>query len=206
MIMYAIGNDHTGVALKQVIKAHLESKGIEVKDFGTQSTTASNYAEVAEVVANAVSSGECERAVLICGTGVGISIAANKVNGIRACCCSEPFSAKLSKMHNDSNILCFGARVVGTELAKMIVDCWVDAEYEYDLEVENEDRWGDEGFAEWINENAEELAREDAKEKGKTFEEIDRISFETESIDFDEAFDNEYANYADFERDMMNDR
>ncbi|MBQ3847405.1 MAG: ribose 5-phosphate isomerase B [Clostridia bacterium] len=130
MIMYAIGNDHTGVALKQVIKAHLESKGIEVKDFGTQSTTASNYAEVAEVVANAVSSGECERAVLICGTGVGISIAANKVNGIRACCCSEPFSAKLSKMHNDSNILCFGARVVGTELAKMIVDCWVDAEYE----------------------------------------------------------------------------
>ena len=83
---------------------------------------------------------------------------------------------------------------------------WVDAEYEYDLEIENEDRWGDEGFAEWVNENAEELAREDAEEKGKTFEEIDRISFETESIDFDEAFDNEYANYADFERDMMNDR
>lgn len=128
--MYAIGNDHTGVALKEIIKKHLESKGIEVKDFGTQSTTASNYAEVAETVANAVKSGECERAVLICGTGVGISIAANKVNGIRACCCSEPFSAKLSKMHNDSNILCFGARVVGTELAKMIVDSWVDAEFE----------------------------------------------------------------------------
>ena len=128
--MYGIGNDHTGVALKEIIKKHLEEKGIEVKDFGTQSTTASNYAEVAETVANAVVSGECERGILICGTGVGISIAANKVNGIRACCCSEPFSAKLSKKHNDSNILCFGARVVGTELAKMIVDSWVDETYE----------------------------------------------------------------------------
>ena len=128
--MYGIGNDHTGVALKEIIKKHLEDRGIEVKDFGTQSTTASNYAEVAETVANAVVSGECERAILICGTGVGISIAANKVNGIRACCCSEPFSAKLSKKHNDSNILCFGARVVGQELAKMIVDCWIDETYE----------------------------------------------------------------------------
>ena len=128
--MYAIGNDHTAVALKQIIKAHLEAKGIEVKDFGTDSTTASNYAEKAEEVANAVASGECERGILICGTGIGISIAANKVNGIRAACCSEPFSAKLSNLHNNSNILCFGARVVGSELAKMIVDEWVNAEYE----------------------------------------------------------------------------
>lgn len=128
--MYAIGNDHTAVALKQIIKEHLEAKGVEVKDFGTESTTASNYAEKAEEVANAVASGECERGILICGTGIGISIAANKVHGIRAACCSEPFSAKMSKVHNNSNILCFGARVVGTELAKMIVDAWFDAEYE----------------------------------------------------------------------------
>ena len=128
--MYAIGNDHTAVALKQIIKEHLEARGIEVRDFGTDSTTASNYAAKAEEVANAVVSGECERGILICGTGVGISIAANKVNGIRAACCSEPFSAKLSKLLNNSNILCFGARVVGSELAKMIVDEWVNAEYE----------------------------------------------------------------------------
>ncbi len=128
--MYAIGNDHTGVALKEIIKKFVEEKGIEVKDFGTQSTDASNYPEIAESVANAVASGECERGILICGTGVGISIAANKVKGIRAVCCSEPFSAKLSKQHNNSNILCFGARVVGTELAKMIVESWIDAEFQ----------------------------------------------------------------------------
>ncbi len=128
--MYAIGNDHTGVALKEIVIKFLEEKGIQVKDFGTQSTEASNYPEIAEVVSNAVVSGECERGILICGTGVGMSIAANKVKGIRALVCSEPFSAKLSKQHNNSNILCFGARVVGSEMAKMIVENWVDAEYQ----------------------------------------------------------------------------
>ena len=128
--MYAIGNDHTGVELKKIIKKFLEEKGEVVKNFGTESTEASNYPESAEAVANAVAGGECERGVLICGTGVGISIAANKVNGIRAACCSEPFSAKLSKQHNDSNIICFGARVVGSELAKMIVGEWYDAEFQ----------------------------------------------------------------------------
>jgi ribose 5-phosphate isomerase B len=128
--MYAIGNDHTGVELKKIIKKFLEEKGEVVKDFGTESTEASNYPEIAEAVANAVAGGACERGVLICGTGVGISIAANKVNGIRAVCCSEPFSAKLSKQHNDSNIICFGARVVGSELAKMIVGEWYDAEFQ----------------------------------------------------------------------------
>ena len=128
--MYAIGNDHTGVELKKIIKKFLEEKGEVVKDFGTESTEASNYPEIAEAVANAVAGGECERGVLICGTGVGISIAANKVNGLRAVCCSEPFSAKLSKQHNDSNIICFGARVVGSELAKMIVGEWYDAEFQ----------------------------------------------------------------------------
>ena len=128
--MYAIGNDHSAVELKEIIKKHLEERGIEVLDFGTNSTKSCNYAEYGEKVARAVASGECEAGILICGTGVGISIAANKVNGIRACCCSEPFSAKLSKQHNNSNILCFGARVVGSELAKMIVDEWLDAEFE----------------------------------------------------------------------------
>ena len=125
--MYAIGNDHTGV---EIIKKHLEEKGIAVKDFGTESTTASNYPDIAEEVAAAVAGGACERGILICGTGVGMSICANKVNGIRAVCCSEPFSAKLAKQHNNANILCFGARVVGTEMAKMIVDHWVEAEFE----------------------------------------------------------------------------
>lgn len=128
--MYAIGNDHTGVALKEIIKKFVEEKGEQVKDFGTQSVEASNYPDIAESVANAVASGECERGILICGTGVGISIAANKVHGIRAVCCSEPFSAKMSKQHNDANILCFGARVVGSELAKMIVENWMDAEFQ----------------------------------------------------------------------------
>ena len=128
--MYAIGNDHTGVALKESMKRVGEEKGEQVKDFGTQSTEASNYPEIAESVANAVASGECERGILICGTGVGISIAANKVNGIRAVCCSEPFSAKMAKEHNDANILCFGARVVGSELAKMIVENWMDAAFQ----------------------------------------------------------------------------
>lgn len=128
--MYAIGNDHTGVALKELIKKHLEEKGETVKDFGTESTTASNYPDIAETVANAVASGECERAILICGTGLGMSIAANKVHGIRAVCCSDAFSAKMSKEHNNANVLCFGARVVGTETAKMLVDAWYDTEFQ----------------------------------------------------------------------------
>lgn len=128
--MYAIGNDHAAIELKEIIKKHLESRGIEVKDFGTNSPESCNYAVYGEKVARAVASGECEKGILICGTGVGISIAANKVDGIRACCCSEPFSAKLSKQHNNTNVLCFGARVVGSELAKMIVDEWIDAEFQ----------------------------------------------------------------------------
>lgn len=127
--MYAIGNDHAALEMKDLIVKHLEARGIEVKNFGTDTTDSCNYPEIAEKVANAVAGGECERGILICGTGVGMSIAANKVNGVRAVVCSEPFSARLSKEHNNSNILCFGARVVGSELAKMIVDAWVDAEF-----------------------------------------------------------------------------
>lgn len=128
--MYAIGSDHAGVEMRELIKSYLESKGEIVKDFGTQDRTKSNYPEIAESVANAVANGECEGGVLICGTGIGMSLAANKVNGIRAAVVSDPFSAKMSKIHNNANILCFGARVVGTELAKMIVDSWYEAEFE----------------------------------------------------------------------------
>lgn len=126
----AIGNDHSAVEMKQIIRAHVEEKGYEVIDFGTNSTESCDYPVYGEKVGRAVASGEADLGILICGTGVGISLAANKVKGIRACVCSEPFSARLSKMHNDTNILAFGARVVGTELAKMIVDEWLDARFE----------------------------------------------------------------------------
>jgi len=127
--MIAIGCDHTAAGLKQELTAHLEARGLEVRDFGAFEDKAP-YPVVAQRAARAVASGECALGVLLCGTGVGISIAANKVRGIRACCCSEPYSAKLSRMHNDSNILCMGARVVGTELAKMILDEWLNAAFE----------------------------------------------------------------------------
>lgn len=126
----AIGNDHVAVELKNVIVEHLESKGCEVVNFGTDSTERFDYPISGYKVGRAVASGECDLGVLICGTGVGISLAANKVPGIRAVVCSEPYSAKLSREHNNTNIVAFGARVVGSELAKMIVDEWLDAEFE----------------------------------------------------------------------------
>jgi len=125
----AIGCDHAAAALKAELAALLEAKGLQVKDFGAFDSAMQSPA-VAEVVAKAVAATECELGVLLCGTGVGMSIAANKVNGVRACCCSEPYSAKLSRQHNDSNVLCMGARVVGPELAKMILDEWLSAEFE----------------------------------------------------------------------------
>ena len=125
-----IGNDHTAVEMKNEIKAYLESKGHEVINVGTDTTDRFHYPVAGYKAAQLVASGEVDGGVLICGTGVGISLAANKVKGIRACVCSEPYTAKLSKMHNNSNIIAFGARVIGVELAKMIVDEWVNAEYE----------------------------------------------------------------------------
>ncbi|ROR28736.1 ribose-5-phosphate isomerase [Mobilisporobacter senegalensis] len=125
----AIGNDHVAVEMKKEIIAFLEEKGHEVINYGTDSSENSDYPIYGEKVANAVVNKEAECGILICGTGVGISIAANKVKGIRAVVCSEPYSAKLSKQHNDTNILAFGARVIGIELAKMIVEEWVDAEF-----------------------------------------------------------------------------
>ena len=129
-MVIVMGNDHSAVDLKHEIKAHLEARGYEVRDFGTDSRESCDYAYYGEKVGRAVAAGEADLGILICGTGVGISLAANKVKGIRACVCSEPFSAKLSKMHNDTNILAFGARVVGSEMAKMIVDEWLGAKFE----------------------------------------------------------------------------
>ena len=125
-----IGNDHSSVEMKQAISEYLTQKGYEMVNFGTDSTQSYPYPEAAVKVANAVVNKEVDCGILICGTGIGIGIAANKVKGIRCATCSEPYSAKLSKMHNNSNILSFGARVVGVELAKMIVDSWLEAEFE----------------------------------------------------------------------------
>lgn len=126
----AIGNDHVAVDMKNEIKAYLESKGHEVINVGTDSPERFNYPVSGYKVAKMVANGEADAGVLICGTGVGISLSANKVHGIRACVCSEPYTAKLSKQHNNTNIIAFGSRVIGIETAKMIVDEWLAAEYE----------------------------------------------------------------------------
>lgn len=126
----AIGNDHVALEMKLGIKEYLEALGHTVIDFGTHTKERTDYPVYGEAVARAVVAGEAECGILICGTGVGISLAANKVKGIRAVVCSEPYSARLSKQHNNTNILAFGARVIGIELAKMIVDQWLSAEFE----------------------------------------------------------------------------
>lgn len=126
----AIGNDHVAVELKNHITKYLEAKGHEIVNFGTDSEERTDYPIYGKKVADAVASGECERGILICGTGVGISISANKVKGIRAVVCSEPYSAKLSRQHNNANIVAFGARVIGSATAEMIVDEFLAAEYE----------------------------------------------------------------------------
>ncbi|EOS61722.1 ribose 5-phosphate isomerase B [Firmicutes bacterium M10-2] len=126
-----IGNDHVAVEYKKIISQYIEEKyGYEVIDFGTDSTERFDYPIAGEAVANAVVSGQVEKGIVLCGTGVGISLAANKVNGIRCVTCSEPYSAKLSREHNNTNMLAFGARVVGIELAKMIVDAWLEGKFE----------------------------------------------------------------------------
>lgn len=125
-----IGNDHVAIKLKNTIKEHLEQQGYEVVDFGTNSPERFDYPISGCKVGKAVASGDVDLGVLICGTGVGISLAANKVHGIRACVCSDPYSAKLSREHNNTNIIAFGARVVGPELAKMIVDEWLGATFQ----------------------------------------------------------------------------
>lgn len=125
-----IGNDHSALELKAEIIELLKEKGHEAVDYGTNSPESCDYPVYGEKVGRAVASGEVERGILICGTGLGISLAANKVKGVRAAVCSEPFTAKMSRAHNNCNILAFGARVVGAELAKMIVETWLDTEFE----------------------------------------------------------------------------
>ena len=126
----AIGNDHVAIDMKKEIKEYLESLGHEVIDVGTNSTERFNYPVSGYKVARMVADKEVDAGVLICGTGVGISLSANKVKGIRACVCSDPYTAKLSKQHNNTNIIAFGSRVIGIETAKMIVDEWLAARYE----------------------------------------------------------------------------
>lgn len=120
----AIGCDHGGYQLKEEIKRYLQDSGTEYKDFGTHSEQSCDYPDYAKLVAGAVAAGECTCGILICGTGIGMSIAANKVPGIRAALCHDCFSAKATREHNDSNILCLGERVIGRGLAMEIVKIW----------------------------------------------------------------------------------
>ncbi len=128
--MIAIGSDHAAFFLKEEIKAYVSLQGHNVKDFGTFNSDAVDFSDIGIAVAESIARGECEKGLLFCGTGVGMSITANKVKGIRAVVCTEPYSAKLSREHNDTNVLCLGGRVVGPELAKMIVDIWLKSAFE----------------------------------------------------------------------------
>ncbi len=128
--MIAIGSDHGGFALKQEIMKHLEERKLEYIDFGTYSSDSCDYPQYGAAVGRAVASGSCERGILICGTGIGISISANKIHGVRAALCGDCFSAEMTRRHNDANIVALGARVVGPGLALKIVDTFLDTEFE----------------------------------------------------------------------------
>ena len=130
--MIGLGSDHGGFALKEAIKKHLEERGLEYKDFGTYSSASCDYPVYGRAVAKAVAAGECELGILICGTGIGISITANKVPGIRAALCSDCFSAEATRQHNNANILALGARVLGEGLALKIVDTFLDTPFSND--------------------------------------------------------------------------
>ena len=130
--MLAIGSDHGGYALKQTIMAHLTARGLEYRDYGTYSEASCDYPDFARAVAQAVAAGEAEFGILICGTGIGISITANKVPGIRAALCGDCFSAEATRSHNDANILALGARVVGAGLALTIVGAYVATPFSND--------------------------------------------------------------------------
>ena len=130
--MIGIGSDHGGFALKEAIKKHLEERGLEYQDFGTDSSASCDYPVYGRAVAKAVAAGECELGILICGTGIGISITANKVPGVRAALCSDCFSAEATRLHNNANILALGARVLGEGLALKIVDTFLDTPFSND--------------------------------------------------------------------------
>ncbi len=124
-----IGSDHAGFGLKETVKAHLAGRGIEVIDKGTYAPESCNYVEYAHAVCEAVAAGEAPLGILVCGTGIGMSMAANKHAGIRAAACSDTFSARMTRMHNDANVLCFGERVVGYGLACDMVDLFLDTPF-----------------------------------------------------------------------------
>jgi ribose 5-phosphate isomerase B len=126
----AIASDHGGYHLKEDIKALLTEEGVEYKDFGTDSPESVDYPDFATEVATEVAAGNFERGILICGTGIGMSIAANKVKGIRAALCHDVFSARVTRQHNNSNVLTMGARVIGIEVAREIVRTWLGGEFE----------------------------------------------------------------------------
>ena len=130
--MIGIGSDHGGFALKEAIKKHLEERGLECKDYGTYSDASCDYPVYGRAVAKAVAAGECQLGILICGTGIGISITANKVPGVRAALCSDCFSAEATRLHNNANILALGARVLGEGLALKIVDTFLDTPFSND--------------------------------------------------------------------------
>ncbi|MBQ4609293.1 MAG: ribose 5-phosphate isomerase B [Clostridia bacterium] len=128
--MIALGSDHAGLPLKKEIIALLEEMGLAYKDYGTYTTDSCDYAQFAQRAAKAVAAGECDRGILVCGTGIGISMAANKVRGIRCACCSDCYSAKMTRKHNDANMIAMGARVVGVDLGRMIAETFLTTEFE----------------------------------------------------------------------------
>ena len=130
--MIALACDHGALDLKHAIMKHLEQRGLAYKDFGTYSSASCDYPVYAKAVANAVASGECDRGIIICGTGIGVSMTANKVRGIRAALCGDCFSAEATRQHNDANVLCMGARVVGEGLALKIADTFLDTPFSND--------------------------------------------------------------------------
>lgn len=128
--MIALASDHAALELKAVVKELLDEMGLSYRDFGTDTEKSCDYPVFGARAAHAVASGECDRGIIICGTGLGMMLAANKVDGIRCVVCSEPYSAEMSRRHNDANMLSLGARVVGVELAKMIVRTWLTTPFE----------------------------------------------------------------------------
>jgi ribose 5-phosphate isomerase B len=129
-LRYVIGSDHAGLALKNQVVEQLRARGIEVEDLGTHTTSSVDYPDLAGEVARTVARGDAQFGILICGSGIGVSIAANKVRGIRAAVCRTEYEARMARLHNDANVLCMGERVTGGGLAEVVVEAWLSTEFE----------------------------------------------------------------------------
>ncbi|MBR5800994.1 MAG: ribose 5-phosphate isomerase B [Lachnospiraceae bacterium] len=127
--MIAIGSDHGGFDLKVAVMAHLKERGLECKDYGCYDLSSCDYPEFGRAVAEAVAAGECEKGIVVCTTGIGISIAANKVSGVRCALCTDAYLAKMTRLHNDANVLALGGGITGKNLAMEIVDTFLDTEF-----------------------------------------------------------------------------